>query len=364
MADITLTSSMRSNLLSLQNTQSLMDRTQNRLSTGLKVNSALDDSGAFFTASNLNNRAADLNGLLDTMGQAVQTIKSADEGITAITNLVQQAKSLANTAMDDKSSSYVSKGTLETGYTAAAFNLTVDGKNVAVGVPGGNTLADIVTAMNAAFDVHTAANNGKAGDLVASVDGTSIKIEAKDGKSHSISGATGGLDFSGTANNSIIASSQKNFNEILSQIDQLASDASYKGVNLLRSDDLKVIFNEDRSSSINIEGVDASTTGLGLAAANFATAAGVQTAIDQADAAISNLRTMSTEFSSAYSIVQNREEFTTNLVNVLTEGADKLTLADMNEESANMLALQTRQQLAVNALSLSSQAQQSVLKLF
>ena len=88
MADITLTSSMRSNLLSLQNTQSLMDRTQNRLATGYKVNTALDNANSFFTASNLNNRAADLNGLLDTMGQAVQTIKAADQGITAITKLV------------------------------------------------------------------------------------------------------------------------------------------------------------------------------------------------------------------------------------------------------------------------------------
>ena len=80
--------------------------------------------------------------------------------------------------------------------------------------------------------------------------------------------------------------------------------------------------------------------------------------------AIATLRTWSSEFGNNYSIVQSREEFTENLINVLTEGADKLTLADMNEESANMLSLQTRQQLAVNALSLASQASQSVLKLF
>ena len=73
---------------------------------------------------------------------------------------------------------------------------------------------------------------------------------------------------------------------------------------------------------------------------------------------------MASTFGNNYSIVQNRQEFTENLIDVLTEGADKLTLADMNEESANMLALQTRQQLAINSLSLASQASQSVLKLF
>ena len=73
---------------------------------------------------------------------------------------------------------------------------------------------------------------------------------------------------------------------------------------------------------------------------------------------------MASTFGNNYSIVQNRQEFTDGLINVLTEGADNLILADMNEESANMLALQTRQQLAINSLSLASQASQAVLKLF
>ena len=80
--------------------------------------------------------------------------------------------------------------------------------------------------------------------------------------------------------------------------------------------------------------------------------------------ALNSLRDISAQFGNYYSILTNREEFTENLINVLEEGADKLTLADMSEESANMLSLQTRQQLATNALSLSSQASQSILKLF
>ena len=104
---------------------------------------------------------------------------------------------------------------------------------------------------------------------------------------------------------------------------------------------------------------------MGLAqATSWGNLASIETSLDEVDAAITKLRSMSSEFGNNYSVVQTREEFTENLINVLEEGSDKLTLADMNEESANMLALQTRQQLAINSLSLASQAAQSVLKLF
>ena len=100
MADISLTASMRSNLLSLQNTQSLMDMTQERLSTGKKVNSAIDNPSSYYTAQSLNNRANDLSALLDSMGQGIQTIKAADEALTTITSFAEQAKAIANSARD------------------------------------------------------------------------------------------------------------------------------------------------------------------------------------------------------------------------------------------------------------------------
>ena len=176
-----------------------------------------------------------------------------------------------------------------------------------------------------------------------------------------------GLTFSGTTGGAERAQYQERYNDILTQIDQLSKDAGYKGVNLLGGTDqsLTVVFNEDRSSSITIKGVDGSTAGLGLAqATSWGNLASIETSLDEVDAAITKLRSMSSEFGNNYSVVQTREEFTENLINVLEEGSDKLTLADMNEESANMLALQTRQQLAINSLSLASQAAQSVLKLF
>lgn len=127
MADISLTASMRSNLLSLQNTQSLMDVTQERLSTGKKVNSALDNPSSFYTAQSLTNRANDLSGLLDSMGQGVQTIKAANEGIEAITTFVQQAKSVANQARNEANKVAGSVGDYDAEKIAAntKFNITV-----------------------------------------------------------------------------------------------------------------------------------------------------------------------------------------------------------------------------------------------
>ena len=113
--DITLTSSMRSNLLSLKNTSALLDRTQERLSTGKKVNSAIDNPLSYFTAQSLNARASDLNNLLDSMGQAVQTIKAADEGITTLTSLVEQAKSIADQAFSASKEASEAKGTADDG---------------------------------------------------------------------------------------------------------------------------------------------------------------------------------------------------------------------------------------------------------
>ena len=119
MSDISLTASMRTNLLSLQNTQSLMDTTQERLSTGKKVNSAIDNPSSYYTAQNLTNRASDLEGLLDSMGQGIQTIKAANEGIEAITSFVQQAKAVANTARDTAAKSQIE--------STGAFDNSVEG---------------------------------------------------------------------------------------------------------------------------------------------------------------------------------------------------------------------------------------------
>ncbi len=156
----------------------------------------------------------------------------------------------------------------------------------------------------------------------------------------------------------------KQFTTALNAYDQLISDSSYQGINLIRGDSLKVTFNENGSHSYEIKGTDISSAALGLGAAQWETLSDIKASIEQLKSAVSTLRKVDSELGNNYNIIQTRQDFTENLINILTEGADKLTLADMNEESANMLALQTRQQLAVNSLSLASQAAQAVLKLF
>ena len=157
---------------------------------------------------------------------------------------------------------------------------------------------------------------------------------------------------------------QSQYNEIVSQYDALINDSSYKGINLLQNNSLTVRFSEDGNSKLDIEGKDMSSVNLGITQAQWSTVEDIAYSVTEMRQAISSLRSFATELGNNYSIVQNRQEFTETLINLLTEGSDKLILADMNEESANMLALQTRQQLAINALSLSSQGAQAVLKLF
>ena len=95
---ITLTASMRSNLASLKSIQSQMDTTQERLSTGKKVNSAIDNASSYYQSRALTNRASDLDALLDSMGQGIQTIQAANEGLEALTSYVEQMKAVADTA--------------------------------------------------------------------------------------------------------------------------------------------------------------------------------------------------------------------------------------------------------------------------
>jgi flagellin len=153
----------------------------------------------------------------------------------------------------------------------------------------------------------------------------------------------------------------------LTQISQLAADASFNGINLLDGDSLTVNFNEDGSSSLTIAGVTFDASGLGLSAQSgdgFQLNANINAAITALDAATTSLRTQASAFGSKLSTVQARQDFTKNMINVLQVGADNLTLADTNEEGANLLALQTRQSLSTTALSMAAQADQNVLRLF
>lgn len=273
MADVTLTAALRTNLLSLQGTQRLLDSTQLRLATGLKVNSALDNPNSFFAAQSVNNRASDLGRLLDGIGQGIQVLKAADEGIKSLTSFLEQAQAIAQEALDQA--------------------------NAAGGAPADQT-----------------------------------SLEAQ-------------------------------YTEIRAQIDTLVSDAGYRGTNLLDSGTLAVTFNEDASATLTVTGVDFTSAGdLALTQTTFADSTEAQTALDDISAALDTVRAQARTFGNNLNIIQSRQDFTQNLINVLKEGADKLTVADKNEEGAKLLSLQTTQQLGITSLSLASQAEQSILRLF
>lgn len=169
-----------------------------------------------------------------------------------------------------------------------------------------------------------------------------------------------------TAGSTEASDLETQYDEIRDQIDALAGDSGYKGVNLLDDATLTVEFNEDGSNTLAITGFDATVAGdLDIAAAgDFTLSTALNTAVTELDAALSVLRTQSKTLSSNLSIVTTRLDFTSNMINTLQTGSDNLTLADMNEEGANMLMLQTRQSLGTTTLSLAAQAAQSVLRLF
>ncbi|MDA9489885.1 DUF1522 domain-containing protein [Bradyrhizobium sp. CCBAU 11361] len=157
------------------------------------------------------------------------------------------------------------------------------------------------------------------------------------------------------------------FNNILAQIDTTSQDSSFNGVNLLNGDTLKLVFNETGSSTLGINGVVFNAAGLGLSnlvnGVDFIDNGATNKVLTSLNAASSTLRSEGSALGSNLSIVQVRQDFSKNLINVLQTGSSNLTLADTNEEAANSQALSTRQSIAVSALSLANQSQQSVLQL-
>ena len=276
---IELTSGMRANLLSLQRTAQSIDKTASRLSSGLKVQSALDDPIAYFAAQGHTQRATDLALRKDEMGEAIQTIKAANNGVEALTDLLASLKSVAQSALS----------------------------------------AEGTTDINA--------------------------LETQ-------------------------------YNTIIGQIDDLVADSFYKGINLLNDESITVNFDEAGNSTLTVSGFDATATGLALDFEivtddwNSTTTGGspdtteINADIALIDTALSTIRSETQQLSNNLSTITIREDFTDNMINTLEEGAANLTLADLDEEGANLLMLQTRQALAQTSLSITSQAAQGVLRLF
>ena len=294
--EITLSTATRTNLLSLQNTTGLIGRTQERLATGLKVNSALDDALAYFKARNLNSRASDLQSIKDEITDGINIIKAAVQGLESIENLLKQMKALAQSA---------------------------------VSAPESSTRAKLASQ----------------------------------------------------------------FNELRSQVDNLAEDSRFNGVNLLKNstagfqpgaDSLTVKFNErTENTAINqlvISGLKATDFTTIMARSAVATGAvgspglwgqtgpqaikSINSCLRAIDSALSTVRQSAQSFGTNSSLLQIRADFTTRIITTLKGGAADLVNADMNEESANLLSLQTRQQLGTISLSIAQKSEEAILRLF
>ncbi len=557
-SDVVLTAALRNNLLSLQNTQSLIDTTQLRLATGLKVNSALDSPSNFFAAQSLDNRASDLGRLLDGISQSIRTIEEADNGITALTSLVEQAQSITSSARDELAASEGEAravGTVDLSSTAdivATFAgidngdvlrlITTDDSGtqitqdiaIATGDSGASLAAKITNAfadnengeitasvtdegflsisssdgrsfkatttaaneitlagfadlgLDSYFEVETrtgaatalagttivagntvssislyedSGNLVEAGDTIASTstggyldaDGnvalsqlagadtiqiainnagatTTVAVAASSTFqdlvdsvnqdtnvnqliSANFDSTTGQLSFTSLsdtvdniqivtttagaetvnlgfgdtsgnldpvttgagAEDQVIAFNNSteslddladDYNRVRAQIDSLVNDAQFRGVNLLNGDNLTTFFNEDNTSSLTTTGGNFTANGLGITEATFRSSSDIELSSTQARAALGEVRSFGSSLANNLAIIQTRQDFTESTINTLKAGADDLTVADQNEEGANLLALQTRQTLGVTSLSLASQSQQAVLRLF
>jgi flagellin len=310
--------------------------------------------------------AAEFRSILDNLVSGV-TVGGTGNNITLTSDTTGATSDVnvgtATITDGDTSSNNLSAANLGLG---SAINGTA-GTAVAAGTP--KSVDALVSAINA--------NTSLAGKVRASNDGGKLRIENLSTTDLTVTGVgatSGQVDGStGTATiggNSVRANLITQFNDLRDQLNKLADDASFNGVNLLHGDTLKLVFNEINTSSISIKSQDAagiSVTTLGVTTADgteFSSNTSLDSRLTQLNDALTELRSQSSAFGSNLSIVQNRQDFTKAMINTLQTGADNLVLADSNEEAANLLALQTRQQLSSTALSLASQADQAVLRLF
>jgi flagellin-like hook-associated protein FlgL len=210
-------------------------------------------------------------------------------------------------------------------------------------------LSNLLDSMSTAINTIQAANNGISAITKLVQSAQSLVSQAQQ-----------------TSDTTVRASLASQFDAIRTQIDLLAGDAGFNGINLLNGDDLTVTMNESGTSSVTVSGVTNDSNGLSInaAASNWASGTDISAASTALTSALTTLRSQSQTLGASLSTVQIRQDFTKATINTLQTGANDLTLADSNQEGANLLALQTRQQLSTTALSLASQADQNVLRLF
>ena len=301
------------------------------------------------------------------MGQAVKTLQAADKGLSGITKLVENAQSVAKQAKAFKREDLELTGSASTDLTGATTLDTLgfgNASTLTLTITGEGSAADDVTTLTITTataldvdDILTAFDAADGSNVNADISGGELRLTDLKGRELTLtSSSAGGLTGLVGSNTTVEATEDKrtelqaDYDSLMEQIDQLAKDSGYNGVNLLDGDNLSVQFNETGSSKLDIEGVSINSNGLGINTQVMDTDANIETSLKALKSALDDMRNQSASFGSNLSVVQNRQDFAKGMIDILQQGADGLTAADMNQESANLLALQTRTQLANDPL--------------
>ncbi|MET3891558.1 flagellin [Bosea sp. OAE506] len=441
-----ISNGVRSSLASLQTITSQAAAVQNRLATGKKVNTAVDNPVNFFTAQSLNDRSSQLKGLLDGISNGIQTVQAASKGIDGITKLVgslqstvKQAqadaaqnrptvvgtgttlatageaaltsKSLKDIALDKRIGS-AGDTTVATATASAAGDLGVDitatdtlniqivtnpaaatsTTNISIDLTANTSVRDVVNAINTSgvatafvdekglLNVKGTGSEQLGVGIGAGADAATAITDSATGLQNTKFGLAATDRTTGIASSGVTSATRSNlieqYNTLRTQIDSLAKDAGFNGVNLLQGDKVSIAFNEKggkNQTKLDIQGTSLTADNIGIQQAGNAQVAGtinfqndsdLEKATTALTSALTSLKSLSSTFGANLSVAQTRQDFTKDLADVLSTGASNLVNADANEEAANLLSLQTRQQLSQTALSLSSQSDQAVLRLF
>ena len=436
MSDVSLTAAVRQNLLSLQNTTDLINRTQNRLSTGLRVASAIDDPVKYFQAKGLQDRASDFDEKKTGIDQGISTLTAAMDSIEAIETLVQQLKGLATNAKSATTDSEVANivtqfNDLRTQINNLTTDATYQGLNLVAGtgsvlqVNFSNDTGSVLTVNS--IDVTVKTNGLDVAQLTQATQGINfnqafISAGTLSGEGNMLASAGGGLPAASVDPEMITVSVGGQTTTIISAGDTftLAYDGITFTVNIYTSKtgDGGTLSNSFVTAGTYAVGTtieftvvtgfisgqsggsgwSAQSAGTGLSAgvnrfSILASGTGVSVLrldatsktvtetdakrtigigfttelndrITNLDSALTTLRSRTQTLGANVAVLNTRLDFTKAYVSTMTAGAGKLTLADLNEEGANLLALQTRQQLGIQSLAFAGQSEQSILGLF
>jgi flagellin len=341
-------------------------------STFYYVGGSATTTAADGTFNSLASLEAAINAAGNTDGEITAGVSGSDLTLSSASNNGITVGGTVGTALGLNTTQYLNN------YNASLAALVTG--NDALTVQVGSDTTHTITFGTGAGDVSTLAGLNTAlasfSDITATVTGGKVTLTPTSTETVTVGGsanATIGLATSTTpvANVETASSTrstlQSNYNGLLTQIDQLASDSSYNGVNLLGGDNLVVDFDASGASSLTITGVNFNATGLGLSTLSgdqFQTNGQINNVITNINSAITQVQTQTDTFGTNSGVINTRQTFESAMINTLQTGASNLVAADQNEESADLLTEQTQQQLEISALSIANQANQSVLKLF